>query len=282
MLNFPRMVLRWVGSALFVFAAASPASAAGGKAYTLAVAPSAPPVTLHIQWKPLVDSLSRTTGLSFHLTLYEKMDEFERDIWSGKPDFIFASPIQTVVAHQSNGYQPLLRSSRSIAVGLFVRYDSPFKTLDDLTGKSIAFVGNKNLCSVFILHLLADQKHQFPFAREYAGSSKNVIMNVLLGKSDAGAVYVPELERMPEETQRQLRALVMTPEIASHPLSSHPRVPKTVREAVRKAIFAFAATPDGAKLLQTLPLGDPVSADYARDYKSLEEIDIQGLTNWGN
>ena len=281
MSDFLRMAHRCLVAALFLLGVTTSATAAPKETYTIAVVPIAPPVTLHTQWMPFVDYLVRETGLNFRLKLYEKTAEFERDIWDGGPDFIFASPIQTVVAHQTNGYQPLVRGSRTISIGLFVRNDSSFRTIDDLTGKSIAFVGNKNLCSVFILHLLADQKHQLTFDREFAGSTKNVVMNVILGKTDAGAIYVPELELLPEETREQLRPLVMTSEIAPHPLSVHPRIPPAVREAVLQATLALAVTRDGEELLRTLHLRDPIVADYDRDYRSLEAIDIKGLTKWG-
>ena len=53
-------------SALFaalVFGAIVPVFAEQGKVYTIAVIPSAPPVTLHKQWMPFVERLSRETGL---------------------------------------------------------------------------------------------------------------------------------------------------------------------------------------------------------------------------
>jgi phosphonate transport system substrate-binding protein len=213
--------------------------------------------------------------------MYEKMAEFERDIWSGAPDFIFASPIQTVVARKENGYVPLVRGGKQIAVGLFVRKDSPFKNINDLTGKSISFVGNKNLCSVFIRHLLGKQKEKLSFTKEYAGSTRNVIINVLLGKSAAGAVFIPELASESEDTQKQLRALAVSPEIAPHPLSAHPRVPRNVQAAVTKVTLAIAADNNSTELFKTIRMADPVAANYDRDYRALEEIDIKSLTNWG-
>jgi len=282
MLNVRLIALRSVMLALFVFGVSLPAAAKQGNVYTLAIIPSAPPVTMHTQWTPFVERLSRETGLDIRLKLYEKMAEFERDIWSGTPDFIFSSPIQLMVAHKSSGYVPFLRGSKPIAVGLFVRKDSPIRSIDDLAGKKISFVGNKNLCSVFVKHLLAEHGNKLSFTNEYAGSTRNVIINVLLGKSDAGAVFMPELERESAETRDQLRAVLVTPEIAPHPLSAHPRVPRTVQEAVKKATLAIAATPDGAELLKTLRLRTPVAANYEADYRALEEIDVKGLTNWGH
>lgn len=274
-------ITRIVFLAMLVLGVAGPLPAGQGNIYTLAVIPSAPPVTLHKQWMPFVERLSRETGLEFRLKMYERMAEFERDIWSGVPDFIFSSPIQTVVAHKANGYLPLVRGGKDIAVGLFVRKDSSIRNIDDLAGKTISFVGNKNLCSVFVQHLLGQHKNKLSFTREYAGSTRNVIINVLLGKSDAGAVFIPELSRESEDTRKQLREILVTPEIAPHPLSVHPRVPRTAQEAMKKATLSIAATADGAELLKTLRLAAPIAADYGRDYRRLEEIDIKGLTNWG-
>ena len=281
MLNIALFVFRSLVLATLFFGRAVLASAAEGASYTLAVIPSAPPVSMHTRWMPFVDRLAKETGLEFRLKHYEKMAEFERDIWRGIPDLIFSSPIQLTVAHRSNGYVPLVRARKPVAVGLFVRRDSAIRNIDDLAGKRISFVGNKNLCSVAMQHLLARQGAKLSFDKEYAGSTRNVIINVLLGKSDAGSVFLPEMDRESNEIRAQLREIVETPEIAAHPLSAHPRVSKAAREAVTKAVLAIAAAADGAKLLKTLNLEAPVAADYARDYRALEEIDIKALTNWG-
>jgi ABC-type phosphate/phosphonate transport system substrate-binding protein len=74
------------------------------------------------------------------------MVDFEREIITAEaPDFIFANALQTVVAHQDQGFLPLVRGRRPVTAELFVRRDSPITTVDDLAGKRIAFVGEKNL-----------------------------------------------------------------------------------------------------------------------------------------
>lgn len=78
---------------LFMLGAGLPIAAAGAEPYTLAILPGAPPITMHKLWTPVVDRLAKATGLEFRLKLYDKMAEFERDIWAGNPDFIFGSPI---------------------------------------------------------------------------------------------------------------------------------------------------------------------------------------------
>ena len=122
------------------------ASAKQGAVYTLGVVPSFPPVATHARWTPFVERLSKETGLNFRLKVYEQMSDFERDIVSpGAPDFIFSNSLQIVLAHKYQGYTPLVRGGKLIWADIFVRHDSPVSTLDDLSGKRIAFVGAKNL-----------------------------------------------------------------------------------------------------------------------------------------
>jgi phosphonate transport system substrate-binding protein len=250
--------------------------------YTIAVNPMAPPVDMHTQWMPLVERLSRETGFEFKLKVYDTMSDFESDIWGDGPDFIFVSPIQIVVAHARHRYAPLVRGEKPVAIRLFVRADSPIKTVDDLSGKKIAFVGNKNLCSVYVRHLLNIQKDTLSYLEEYTGSTKNVIKSVLLGKNDAGSVFVPELEREAEAVRQQMRGILDSSEIAPHPLCAHPRVPEKVQNDVKRIVLAIGRTPEGAELLKTIRLPSPVAADYRRDYKALEQVDVIGLTNWGH
>lgn len=133
-------------AAILLLGSFSAAVAESRHRYTLGVIPSAPPVATHTLWAPLVERLARETGQDFQLKVYEKMADFERDIISpAAPDFIYANSLQIVVAHQAQGYIPLVRGSGLVWVEVFVRRDSPFKEVKELTGRRIAFVGSKNL-----------------------------------------------------------------------------------------------------------------------------------------
>jgi phosphonate transport system substrate-binding protein len=58
----------------------------------------------------------------------------------------------------------------------------------------------------------------------------------------------------------------------SHPVAAHPRVDKTVREQVRQALLALAATPAGKTLLDDVPMKQPVAASM-NEYRAMR--------NWG-
>jgi len=274
-----RMLCLW--APLLLVLLTSPPAHAADASYTFAVLPGAPPVTISKRWTPVIERLTKETGLEFRLKYFERMADFEREIWSGNPDFIYASPIQTVVAHQGPGYIPLVRSNVLADITLYVRKDSPVRDVADLAGKTISFVGNKNICSAYMQHELSHYGQDFSFEREYAGSTRNVIINVLLGKTAAGAVFTSEMERETPETRAQLRGVIATPKFSPHPISAHPRVAPAARTAVQQALIRIAAEPDGPELFKPLRLDNLIEANYDRDYRKLETIDIKTLTNWG-
>lgn len=126
-----------------------------------------------------------------------------------------------------------------------------------------------------------EQQAKLNFYKVYTGSTTNVIKSVLLGKVDAGVVFITELDMEPVEVREQLRAIIVTEKVAPHPLCAHSRVPRQAREAVRKAVLAIAAAPDGGELLKKIRMPSPVAADYDQDYRPLEQINIRELSNWG-
>lgn len=100
---------------------------------------------------------------------------------------------------------------------------------------------------------------------------------VILGKADAGATLDVDINKE-SEIGSQLRTILTTPKRPSHPLSAHPRVPKKTQNAVAKAVLKLGSEATNSDLMRSVRMPDPVLAEYDRDYKDLEEIDIKKLT----
>lgn len=115
----------------------------------------------------------------------------------------------------------------------------------------------------------------------YEGSTKNVYKSVILGKAAAGATLDIDLAGEPSEVSDQVRVIMRTPEIAAHPLSAHPRVPQRVRQAVAGAVLHMGKNDEAGGVLRAIRMPDPVDADYERDYRALEEIDMDKLNSEG-
>lgn len=109
----------------------------------------------------------------------------------------------------------------------------------------------------------------------YVGTHTNVFRNVILGKTEGGGSNIRNLNKETEEVRSQLRILYETPGIPSHPLSAHPRVPARLRQAVVEAVLRFARDKEDQALLKTIQISEPLRADYRRDYKPLEGLDLE-------
>lgn len=265
---------------LALLALAAPPSPAGPSPTRLvfAVLPQLTPVEMHKNWKPVLDRLERETGLALELKLYDTMTQFESELLAGVPDLAFMTPFQHVLARRQAGYVPLVRSSRTIAGALFVRADSPVRSVADLNGKDIAFVGSRNVCSVFVRHAVREGFPDVRLVPLYSGTTSNVYKSVILGKATAGATLDTDLERAPSDVFHQLRTLYTTPKLAPHPVAAHPRVPAGVRAAVAAALLRMSRDSGFAEPMKTARLAALQEASYERDYRPLESVDYVNLS----
>lgn len=242
------------------------AKAAETRTYTLAVIPNMTTMTLHKNWTPFVEQLSKSLGIKLELKLYDKIGTFLEDTLDGKADFIYSAPNMFYLAHQKQNYIPLVRSSHMIRGQVFVRKDSPYTKISDLKGKNIAFVGPKNICSVITRHSLNTGQGAIDYNTSYSGSTVNVAKIVLLGKADAGATLDISMTGDIPELVNEFRILLETEKIAPHPLAAHPRVPKTLQDAVTATVLAFDSKEHSRKMLEAVKLVKPIRADFKRDY----------------
>jgi phosphonate transport system substrate-binding protein len=260
-------------------ALALPAQARAGapEPLVLAIVPNLPPVEVHRAWTPFVERLSRDAGVGIELKLYERTASFVDDCDAGVPDLVFASPNMFFVSRQKQGWLPLVRSSASLRGVVYVRADSPYRSVQDLQGRTIAFVGPWNLCSILVRSALLRSGAPIEFRAEFMGSAVNAAKSVLLGKADACATLDGAFLGGVEVDPADLRAILKTPPVASHPLAAHPRVPSAVRGRIANAVLGMAATEEGRRLLASVRLTDPIRADFERDYRVFDEVDFERL-----
>ncbi|WP_129125475.1 phosphate/phosphite/phosphonate ABC transporter substrate-binding protein [Geomonas oryzae] len=252
-------------------------SSAAERVYTLAVVPNLPAVTLHKNWRPLVEHLSKETGVRIELKLYDKINTFLADAQAGQTDFLYAPPNMFFLAYQKQKYIPLVRSSHMIRGQVFVRKDSPYTKVNELKGKTIAFVGPKNVCSVITRHSMLTGQGAIDYNVSFSGSTINVAKSVLVGKADAGATLDTSMMNDVPEMRKEFRVILETERMAPHPFAAHPRVPKHVQETVTAALLRLDESDQGRKILDTVKLSKPIRADYNRDYSFFAKVDFERL-----
>lgn len=264
-----------IAAAILAVAIAGSARPADGPMYTLAVVPNRPALVLHKTWTPFVERLSRDAGVPLQLKLYERLATFLDDSAAGAPDFIYSAPNMFFEAYRAQGYVPLVRGSRPLSGIVFVRKDSPYRKVEDLRGKTVAFVAPKSLCAVITRHAVETSGMRIDYTATFVGSTVNVAKMVVLRKADAGVMLDASLVSDNPDLAKELRIILQTRPLAPHVLAAHPRVPAKARERVAEAVLRMGTAEDARALLATVKIAEPVRAEYQRDYALFEAIDPQ-------
>jgi phosphonate transport system substrate-binding protein len=241
----------------------------------VAIVPQFPAVEIHRDWSPLLDRLEKETGLNFTLAINASIPEFEDALLAGQPDFAYMNPYHQVMAKRAKGYVPLVRGGNLLTGVLMVRKDDPIKSVSELDGKDIAFPApNAFGASLWLRALLAEQA-KIRINPVYVKTHSNVYRYVTSGRAAAGGGINATLADESEEVRANLRVLLETPGVPSHPLSVHPRVPEVVRKQVTEALLRMAAEPGGQALMENVQMESLRRADYARDYFPLEKFGLE-------
>ncbi len=241
--------------------------------YSLGVVPQFEQRKLFEIWQPILLALEQRTGFRLNLVGSPKIPVFEKKFLAGQYDFAYMNPYHLLKANESQGYVPLVRdSSRQLKGVLVVAHDSPYDTLDDLSGEMIAFPSPNALGASLLMRAELESLYNLKFIPRYVQTHSSVYLNVALGQTAAGGGVLSTLRKQPEDLQSRLRVIYETRGINPHPLSAHPRVPESDQEIMRKAWLDLAATVEGRALMARIPMFEPVSASL-QDYAE--------LNNWG-
>jgi phosphonate transport system substrate-binding protein len=269
---------RWFGTGVVAFCLTTLATfaIAAPKTYTFAVVPQYEQRKLFAIWKPIVDELSKRSGLSLKLVATLTVPEFEHSISDGSYDFVYANPYHIMKVSSSQGYIPLVRDSAPLRGILVVRKDSPIRTLEELDGKVVAFPSPNAIGASLLMR--ADLSRLFKATVDplYVKTHSSVYMHVVNGLASAGGGVEKTLQEQDASIRDTLKVIYTTREMPSHPIAAHPRIPKADREKLRSALLSFAATPEGHELFAKVPMQKVVSASID-DYAMMRSWGLESL-----
>ncbi|MDD5247647.1 MAG: phosphate/phosphite/phosphonate ABC transporter substrate-binding protein [Rhodocyclaceae bacterium] len=223
-------------------------------------------------WTPILADLERRTGHHFTLVTTPDIPEFERRYNAGAFDFSYMNPY--LVVENPQAYVPLVRDATPIFGILVVRKDSPVHSAADLEGAEIAFPAPNAIGASLLIRAELARTFKIRFKPIYVKSHTATYLSVVQGLAAAGGGVQKTLDEQKDSVREQLRVLHTTRPFPTHPVAAHPRVPADVREAVRAAFLAMAASPEGAQLLKEVPMTRPIAA-AARDYEPLRELGLR-------
>jgi phosphonate transport system substrate-binding protein len=178
--------------------------------------------TLVERFTPLTEYIGEKMGNKIHIRVATSYQDHNDAIRQGNVDFAFMGPASYVkLTETKNNYSLIGRlsfSKKSTFRGvIFSRKDTHLNSLEQLRGKKFAFGDpNSTLSTRVPQRILADAGISLSDLKNFSHlkNHHNVVLAVLLGKYDAGAV---KEEIFREYESRGLKALKWTPDIPSHP-----------------------------------------------------------------
>jgi len=220
------------------------------------------PQRLYEIYTPLVEYLSRNLpDITITLEASRSYEEFEKKLDSRHFAFALPNPYQTINSLQ-HGYHVFAKMGeddkfRSLII---VRKDSGINRVADLKDKIVSFPAPTALAAtmmpLYYIHTHGLDANQ-DIKRLFSGSQESSIMNVYLGKSAAGATWLPPWQAFVERSPKiaaELEVKWETPPLLNNGLVARDDVPPEVVDKVQSLLVALHTHDEGRQLLAALPL----------------------------
>jgi phosphonate transport system substrate-binding protein len=269
-----------------------PASAAEKTEITIGLNPAENSESLEANGKRFIEVLKQQAGLrakTFVASDYTALIEAMR---GGRVDFAFLPPFSLVEAEKLADAKVLLKAVRKgkevFYAGIIVRADKPYQKIEDLKGKSIAWVDPASTSGFIIpkASLLTKKKlaaDKFFGKQTYAGSHDAVVLAVMNGTVDAGATWAndPRGEdgawhlylKGPAE-QKKIRMVFVSDPIPNETMATTGKVARenpALVEKMTKLVQGMGKTEDGRRVLQALYGIDSMVPAKSEEYRPVRE-----------
>jgi phosphonate transport system substrate-binding protein len=245
---------------------------------TLGVHPYLTAQELTKRFSPLAEYLSAKLGVAVTVQIAKDYETHVDDVGQDKLDIAYMGPASYVEMVEKYGAKPLLArqevNGAPILRGAIVTSSSSgINSLQDLAGKRFAYGSSHSTMGHFVpRHMLweagvsDDKLAKFDFM----GNHDDVVLAVLTGEYDAGAV---KEEMLAKYAPRGLKLVTWTVGISEHLFITSAQLPAEQVAAIRQALLDLKQHPDGMRIvtsIQTTLTGLVAASD--EDYANLRVI----------
>lgn len=244
---------------------------------------------------PMVELLSRATGMRVQPFVATDYAGVIKGMEAGKVDVAFLPPGGYVLAEKTAHAKVLLKSQyrgRSAYYSVIIALkDSRLETLQDLKNRTFAFVDPASTSGgiypkLMMLNIGINPERDFKRVI-YAGDHDAVVLSVLHGKVDAGATYANDpagtdsewARRLSPADRSRIRILAISKPIPNDTLTTREDLDPRIVAAIRKAFLDLSATPAGQAQMKAIYKVDSFVPASPEDYDSVREAFTKvGLT----
>jgi phosphonate transport system substrate-binding protein len=285
------LVARLVGVLVGPLLLAGTPAAAADAPLTLALTPSRDPTALQEAGDAFVRTITRLSGIPMRAKVASDYAGVVEALRNRHVDLAFVHPVGYVLAHREAGCQILVRDIWQGRVAytarFYVRADSGIRRVEDLRGKTVAFVDPASSSGyIYPMVLLLKQglvrdRDPKSFFKEalFAGTHDAALRSVLQGRVDAAASFdkAPELYLKDPAQVARLTHVGETPPIPEAGICARPGLPADALARVKKALLAMKG-PEHATVLKDIYNIDGFEEASDADYQPVREaVNLMGL-----
>ena len=204
------------------------------------------------KWTPLMEKLSKETGLRIVFKTAPTIPDFESRLYGGEYDIAYMNPYHYTVFHESPGYSAIAKARDKRIKGIIVvRKESPIERLEQLDGEQLAFPAPAAFAASILprSHLKAIG---IEFIPKYVSSHDSVYSSVAKGFFPAGGGVIRTFRNTEPAIREQLRVLWTTPGYTPHAIAIHPRIDAATSGKLTAAIIGMEQDEAGRKLLEAI------------------------------
>lgn len=236
----------------------------------------APPSRIHAKWQPFVKYVSQQLGREVKIVVPRGFKKMKAAAAAGKVDFFYIN---------SHVFYRLKKAGKAIGVGqmenisgsvtstsdIFVRNDSDIKNVEQLKGKSIAFVSPMGAGGY-----LAPRAHMYAKGVKTKNQTKEVftknlsnsIHKVLLGEINAGTMCGVNYKLMGKKVDTgELRIIGQSSPYPENVIAARSTMDKTLVNKFKEIVVSMPDSVEGQKVL-TLMRSMKIQRFLAYDTKS--------------
>jgi phosphonate transport system substrate-binding protein len=257
----------------------------------LALTPSRDPTALQEAGDLFARTLARLSGVPVRAIVASDYAGVIEALRSRRVDLAFVHPVGYVLANREAGCQILVRDvwqgKTAYTARFYVRKASGISRVDDLRGKTVAFVDPASSSGyIYPMVLLIKQglvrdRDPKTFFKEalFAGTHEAALRSVLQGRVDAAASFdkAPEIHLKDVRLADQLAFVGETPEIPEAGICARPGLPADALARLKRALLAIRG-PEHAHVLKQIYDIDGFIEASDRDYEPVREaMALMGL-----
>jgi phosphonate transport system substrate-binding protein len=251
---------------------------------TLALTPSRDPTALKEAGDAFARTIAQISGLPVKAIVASDYAGVIEALRSRRVDLAFVHPVGYVLANREAGCQILVRDvwqgKTAYTARFFVRRDRGIQRVEDLRGKTVAFVDPASSSGyIYPMVLLIkrglvrdrDPKSFFKDAL-FTGTHEAALQSVLRGRVDAAASFdkAPELHLKDPALVAQLGWVGETPEIPEAGICARPGLPAEPLARIKRALLSIKAPEYSALLKDIYDIDGFIEADD-RDYQPVRD-----------